>query len=180
MQLDPTQFVVTPAAGRTCGTCTLCCKVFEVPVLSKPAGQWCRHCQTGRGCGIHETRPEHCRAFHCLWISQDFLGPEWKPEIAKFVLTMDPVNRFLLAQMDPGQPGAWKREPYQTQLRRWAAAAQAEGRLVVVFVNRSATIILPDRDVSLGVLGTNDRVVAETVSTPSGPRFEVRKITVAT
>ena len=118
--LDPTKFVVTPAAGRDCGSCTLCCKVFEVPSLNKPVGKWCAHCKPGKGCGIHDTRPEHCRAFYCAWMTEDWLGPEWKPDRAKFVLTIDPATQFLLAQLDPGAPLAWKQSPYYPQFKRWA------------------------------------------------------------
>lgn len=157
--LDPTRYASQPAPGRDCGTCTLCCKVFDVPALSKPAGQWCGHCRPGRGCGIHETRPDHCRSFHCLWMTEGWLGPEWKPERAKMVLTVDPPTRNLLVQVDPGAAAAWRREPYHGQLRRWAAAALPERRHVVVFVNRSATVILPDGDVALGPLGPGDRIV---------------------
>ena len=102
MTYDPAAFVSTPAEGRSCGTCTLCCKVFDVPSLEKPAGQWCKHCLPGRGCGIHETRPQHCRAFHCMWMTAPWLADEWKPERAKFVLTTDPATltfRFAAAKL---------------------------------------------------------------------------------
>ena len=173
--LDPSQFASEPAPGRTCGTCTLCCKVYDVPALEKPAGQWCRHCRPGRGCGIHDARPQHCRAFHCLWMTQSWLGPEWKPERCKFVLTVDPATRFLMAQVDPGNAGAWQKEPYYGQLKRWSAAALAEKRHVLVFVNKSATVVLPDRDVPLGVFEPGDRLVATERPTPNGMIVDVEK-----
>jgi hypothetical protein len=174
--LDPAAFASEPAPGRDCGTCTLCCKVYDVPVLEKVAGRWCSHCRPGQGCGIHATRPDHCRSFHCLWMTQTWIGPEWKPERSKIVLTIDPVNRFLLAQVDPGQPNVWRSEPYYGQLKRWAAGALAEGRHVIVFLNTSATVILPDRDVPLGALGPNDRIVARERRTPQGVTLDVEKI----
>ena len=177
--LNPAEFVSQPAPGRDCGSCTMCCKVFEVPSLEKPMGQWCRHCVQGRGCGIHATRPEHCRSFHCLWMTQDWLGPEWKPDRAKMVLTVDPITRFLLVQLDPGQPAAWKREPYYGQLKRWAAAALNEKRHVVVFLNKSATVVLPDRDVALGQIEPGDRIVARERATPNGRTIEVEKVKAA-
>ncbi len=177
--LDPAQFVSTPAPGRSCGACTLCCKVYDVPALDKPLGQWCRHCRPGRGCDIHETRPDHCRAFHCLWMTQGWLGPEWKPDRAKFVLTVDPVTRFLLVQLDPGNAAAWKREPYYSQLKTWAAAAWRERRHVVVFLNKHATVVLPDRDVPVGEIGPGDRIVARERAGPSGVVIEVEKVRAA-
>ena len=29
---------IEPAPGKSCGSCTMCCKVYPVPVLAKPAG----------------------------------------------------------------------------------------------------------------------------------------------
>lgn len=173
--LDPAAFVVEPAPGRSCGSCTLCCKVFDVPVLDKPAGIWCRHCKPGRGCGIHETRPDHCRAFHCLWMTQTWLGPEWKPEKSKIVLTIDPATRFLFAQVDPGAANAWRTEPFHGQLRQWAAGALAERRHVIVFVNKSATVILPDRDIPLGPIGPGDRIVTRPGMRPGDMTFTVER-----
>lgn len=177
--LDPAQFASTPAPGRACGSCTLCCKVYDVPSLEKPAGQWCGHCKPGRGCGIHETRPTHCRSFHCLWMTATWLGPEWKPDRAKMVLTIDPATRFLFVQVDPGHASAWKREPYYAQLKSWSSAAARERRHVVVFLNKSATVILPDRDVPLGVFEPGDRLVARERPTPSGVTVEVEKVRAA-
>src|SRR4051812_16469014 len=129
--LDPANFASEPAPGRACGACTLCCKVYDVPSLDKPAGQWCRYAKPGRGCGIHETRPQHCRSFHCLWMTQSWLGPEWKPDQAKMVLSIDPATLCLFVQVDPGQPNAWKREPYYRHLKQWAAGALQQRRHVV-------------------------------------------------
>jgi hypothetical protein len=174
--LDPSSFVVEPAPGRACGSCTLCCKVYDVPALAKPAGTWCRHCKPGRGCGIHATRPDHCRAFFCLWMTQTWLGVEWKPERSKMVLTMDPETRFLLVQVDPGTPNAWRGAPYYAQLRKWAEGAVAQGRQVVVFNNKSATVVLPDRDVPLGVIAPGDRIVAQQRQTAAGPVVDIVKV----
>jgi hypothetical protein len=156
--LDPADYVSTPAPGRDCGTCSLCCKVFEVEVLNKPLGQWCPHCTPGKGCGIHETRPAHCRAYHCFWMLAPFLGPEWKPEKARFVLSIDPHTKFLLAQVDPAQPTAWRNEPYYNQLKQWATAGISMGRQVLVFNGKAATVILPDKDVELGVIAPDERI----------------------
>jgi hypothetical protein len=179
LPMDPALFVSQPAPGRACGPCTLCCKVFDVPAVESVAGQWCRHAQLGRGCGIHATRPDHCRAFHCLWMTEGWLGPEWKPDKAKMVLTLDPVTRFLQVQVDPGQAGAWKRAPYYAQLKRWAVSSLAQKRYVLVFVNRQGTVVLPDRDVPLGEFAPGDRLVARERMTPAGLVIDVEKVRAA-
>ena len=57
---------------RECGACNLCCKVIGAPPDSDafigPAGQWCEHCDVGVGCRIHESRPERCRTWTCMWL----------------------------------------------------------------------------------------------------------------
>lgn len=177
--LDPATIVATPATGRACGACTLCCKVYDVPAVESVAGQWCRHTKAGKGCGIHATRPDHCRNFHCLWMTESWLGPEWKPDRAKMVLTLDPVTRFMNVQVDPGQPNGWKREPYYGQLRRWAAASLPLKRHVLVHVNKITTVVLPDRDVLLGTFVDGDRLVARERMTPSGLTADVEKVSLS-
>ena len=43
-----------PVEGKACGSCTMCCKLFEINWLDrpKPAGKWCPHCRPGQGCAI--------------------------------------------------------------------------------------------------------------------------------
>jgi len=174
--LDPATIVAVPAPGRACGSCTLCCKVYHVPAVESPAGRWCRHVRSGGGCGIHAERPDHCRAFHCLWMTEAWIGPEWRPDRAKMVLSLDPVTRFLNVQVDPGQAGAWKRAPYHDQLRRWAAASLPLQRYVLVHVNTLTTVILPDRDVPLGAFAPGDRLVARERMGSAGITADVEKV----
>ncbi|MCA3613270.1 MAG: hypothetical protein IOC55_12780 [Methylobacterium sp.] len=158
---------------KTCGTCTLCCKLFPVPPLEKPAGKWCPHVVQGRGCGIHETRPGLCRAFDCQWLENPDLGPEWKPEIAKFVLSIYPGTNSLAVTVDPGFPGNWRQEPYLRNLRRWAEAALRQGDQVIVLTGGKATAILPDREQELGEIGPGDSIVS--LKGPRGYAVEVRR-----
>lgn len=146
------------AAGRACGACTLCCKVYDVPEAETIAGAWCRHCAPGSGCRIWENRPKQCRDFHCLWLTQDWLGPEWKPDRAKIVFTTDPTGQFLKFQVDPGSPNAWKREPYYSDIKRWAIEGLKHRRCTIVYHNKSATLVLPDREEQIGVIEAGDRL----------------------
>lgn len=154
----------TPQAtipGRTCGSCTQCCRVYEIPALQKPMGVWCQHCTPGRGCNAYDARPEQCQQFYCLWMQATFLGPEWKPDKARFVLTVDAASQFLYVQLDANQPAAWRKQPYYGQLKQWAAAGLQNGRLVIIFLNQAATLVLPDKDVELGVPKPGETILLE-------------------
>jgi hypothetical protein len=109
-------------------------------------------------------------------MTQGFLGPEWKPDQARFVLTVDPATKWLFAQVDPGAAQAWRREPYLGQFRRWAAAGQ---RPVIVFVRKLATAILPDREVALGEVGPEDRLVLREELAGGRPRSTVAKVAIS-
>lgn len=91
------------------------------------------------------------------------------------VLSLDPVSRSMNVQVDPGQPNAWRREPYYSQLRKWAAASLPLKRHVLVHVNKATTVVLPDRDVPLGVFNAGDRLVTSERTSPNGPTIDVRK-----
>jgi hypothetical protein len=57
---------------RTCGECTACCKTHGVRELKKSSGEWCEHCEIGKGCRIYTERPKECGEFKCAWL----LGPK--------------------------------------------------------------------------------------------------------
>jgi hypothetical protein len=148
-------------ALRPCGSCSMCCKVFRVPEFEKPAGQWCRHTVHGKGCAIHETRPEVCRAFFCHWTRNPALDENWRPDRSKVVLYTEAGGRRLVAIVDPGAPRAWTKPPVYAQLKRWAAAAVEADHQVVVFHGMHATVILPDRDVPVGVVEVGDEILVK-------------------
>jgi hypothetical protein len=95
-----------------CGTCNLCCKLLDVPALSKPANQWCTHCDIGTGCRIYEARPEACRDFECMWLESQRekqpLPGELRPDRCKMMLTFSENRRDVFGYCDPGAPDAWK------------------------------------------------------------------------
>jgi hypothetical protein len=145
--------------GRSCGTCSLCCKVYTVKELNKPEGQWCPHVARGTGCNIHETRPHVCRQFYCSWLIDPNLGPEWKPEIARFVISADPKYQALTVSVDPGMPLAWKREPYYSTLKQFSQVFFRIGNKVLVSLRGHITIVLPDSDVPLGIITPGEEIV---------------------
>src|ERR1043166_479040 len=140
--------------GRTCGSCTLCCKVIAVDDFKKPPGVWCPHCIRGKGCGIYETRPTDCRTFFCEWMLESGLGPEWKPERAKFALVMG-EGGHLTAFVDPGFPSAWRQAPYFDAFRRLAAEGMrgSPARIITARIGARGIVILPDREIDVGAVG---------------------------
>jgi hypothetical protein len=48
-----------------------------------------------------------------------------------------------------------------------------------VFLNKSATVILPDRDVPLGIFAPGDRIVARERRTAQGVTVDIEKVAAA-
>jgi hypothetical protein len=118
-------------AGRSCGTCTLCCRLPEIDLFEKPANVWCRHCIEEKGCSIYEDRPSVCRDFLCLWMTDEELGEEWDPSRSHMMIYRQGPQLTLL--VDPDHPEIWRSEPYHTQLRAWASESEPTGGYVIVF-----------------------------------------------
>ena len=107
------------------------------------------------------------------------LGPEWKPDRAKFALLKSAGGRHLTVFADPGNPSAWRRSPYYEHLKHWAAIGvrnTADLHLVDVMVGPRCTVILPDREIEIGDLGPGDMIHLECKPTAAGPVIEAFKI----
>lgn len=159
-------------ADRSCGECSLCCKILGIAALDKPGGKWCSHCRPGRGCTIYEERPEECHTFRCLWLDDFRLGEEWKPTHCKFVIAADVQNSKIDIHADAGSPGAWRREPYISTLRQMAAVVLPRGGMVLAIDGGRSTLILPDRGIDLGVLRQDDQVLVQEVQSANSRRYE--------
>ena len=134
---------------KSCGTCSLCCKVMVVPEINKPAGQWCRHFAKGVGCTIHDARPHACSHFQCYWSISEVLGEEWRPDRAKFVLWSDNEWR-LIVEVDPSTPSAWKREPFYSSLKTWSDTRRPHPFQVLVRAGAGYIVVLPEADIDMG------------------------------
>jgi hypothetical protein len=141
-----------PDPAKNCGTCTLCCKVFDVDWLDKPkpAGRWCHHCKPGKGCAIWQSVPERCADYYCVWRLDPALGPEWKPERARFILTHAHEEAPLAIVLDPGAPDAHRREPYATKLRETALAhLHGRGSTLVIFGGQRRALLMPEGEIPI-------------------------------
>lgn len=85
--------------GRTCGTCVACCVIprIQAPGFTKEAGVMCRHC-SGSACTIHDTRPQPCRTFFCLWRRVATMPDALRPDRTGVMFTIEenptPQNPF--------------------------------------------------------------------------------------
>ncbi|MBM3507529.1 MAG: hypothetical protein FJX64_07375 [Alphaproteobacteria bacterium] len=160
--------------GRTCGSCSLCCKLMNVPELDKPMGQWCRHCKPGTGCTIHATRPQVCRDFFCGYLQSSTLSQDWLPAKAHFIVTGDPSG--IVLYVDPANPDAWKASPFYERIKMWAVEGVPRNRLVTVRVGRRTIAVMPDNDFDLGEMDPGDTIEWEARRGPIGRVYSARKV----
>jgi hypothetical protein len=146
-------------SARTCGDCTLCCKVMAIEELAKPAGSWCPHCKPRRGCLVYADRPGECRTFSCMWLVNELLDESWKPNRSKLVLTTS--DDGIEIRCDPGYPDAWRKEPFRSEIREWAISGETHDVTVVVVAGQRMILVAPDREFDLGIVGPDERIVRE-------------------
>ncbi len=158
--------------ARHCGDCSLCCKVLGIPELEKAKDAWCPNFAAGTGCRIYEDRPASCRNFSCRWLTDASMGPEWKPSVCKMVLDAKP--RMLVVHVDPAVSRPWRAEPYYSVLKRLSAQGLGRSIIVLVIERRRNIVILPDREVDLGLVAAGARIAMERVQTAHGPAWQPR------
>jgi hypothetical protein len=151
----------------------MCCKLPLIKELEKPSDRWCRHAVIGKGCGIYENRPPVCQSFFCQWMLDPRLGPEWKPEKAKFILYVDREKEEVFnVAVDPAFPDAWTKPPFFAAIKNWVSEGAALGRFVIVRVGKRWSAVLPDRIVELG--NVEQGFVLDRTRGPTGKTIELR------
>jgi hypothetical protein len=107
------------------------------------------------------------------------LGPEWKPDRAKFAMAKSAGGKHLTVFADPGNPSAWRRSPYYENIKHWAAQGvrnTADLHLVDVMIGPRCIVILPDREVELGNLGADEAIHLACRATAAGTVIDAFKI----
>ena len=65
----------------------MCCNVFPLPAIDKPAGRWCQLLGPV-GCTVHDLgKPEVCSQYACYWLEHDGLPEESRPDRVGMVVT---------------------------------------------------------------------------------------------
>jgi uncharacterized protein len=115
------------AIGRSCGACTMCCKVLEIEHFEKPAGRLCMHCRPEHGCSAYADRPQVCRDYECLWLTERDIPIALNPNKLGALLMEDPDSDEYQAVCDPSRPMAWR---HPLMFKHLVTKAK-EGRVVV-------------------------------------------------
>lgn len=138
--------------ARTCGDCSLCCKLPSIAVLDKPADTWCPHCKPGHGgCTIYSERPDVCVKFECEWLKGD-VEEIWNPQSSKMICFLSSAGNNMTifnVYVDPGWPKRWREKRYYDRLRQIAAVGRLHRVLVRVQVGSRTWMMLPDREVEV-------------------------------
>ena len=137
---------------RSCGSCTLCCKVLGIDEIKKPRNEWCPHCEKSKGCKIYLERPSECRNFECLWLRMEQVPEALKPQKCKVVLSAEFEGARISAYVDDTFPTAWREKPVLAYLRTLSNSKfkETKNRQVIVRVGKRAIAILPDKEIDLG------------------------------
>lgn len=110
--------------NRSCGGCTLCCKLLPVKEIGKGANTRCKHQQTGVGCRVYNTSPMplSCRVWTCRWLSDPKTANLSRPDRSRYVLDIMPdqiqatnedtgeevVKDVIQVWCDPDHPDAYR------------------------------------------------------------------------
>ena len=160
---------------RSCGTCSLCCKVSAIEALEKPQGQWCPHAHPGRGgCAIHGAHPHECQTYACAWLQRPDLAEDWKPSVSRMVLRIEGPGVFVHVDLD--HPDAWKKEPYYARLKRIAQGLWHGMSNVIVYVGTQLTVVFAEEDLTIGAPAEGDTVTVSYLMTPLSRQPCVRVI----
>lgn len=62
---------------------------------------------------------------------------------------------------DPGFPDAWRKEPFGSQIYKWAEAGELSDVTVLVIVGEKMTLVARNREFDLGVVRSDERIVRE-------------------
>jgi hypothetical protein len=141
--------------GRECGACSMCCYLFDIKAINKPAGKWCPDCKQGcGGCGIYPARPPECRDFACKWLIDKTIPDHWFPRLAKMVIhgpqrREGDVGTTLTIAVDSRFPNRWREQPYFSDIKHIAlrGLSRDEQFFTWVRVGKKEFLILTHREI---------------------------------
>lgn len=89
---------------RSCGTCDMCCNgTFSLPTINGQkveSGKPCYFLNIVSKCTIYEDRPNGCRSYECLWISDESIPDFMKPEKIGGIFDIGTFNEYKYLQLN--------------------------------------------------------------------------------
>ncbi|MEM6913808.1 MAG: hypothetical protein AAF511_07505, partial [Pseudomonadota bacterium] len=135
----------------------------------KPQQTWCANCIVGTGCNVYEGRPSPCREFYCQYLKDAGLSEEWAPKKSKIIIDFESENERLAIHVDEGRKSAWRSEPFYSRILSWARTLTSRGQHVLVWEGTDAIVVLPNREIRLGKIGSNRNLIVKKAASPTGP-----------
>jgi hypothetical protein len=101
---------------------------------------------------------------------------QWFPARSKLVIVSELDGHRIAVHVDPGRPNAWREQPFYDEVKRWSALAAQDRHQVVVCIGNRAIVILPDQDIDLGLIASDERIITIETKGPTGNRLEAMKM----
>lgn len=102
------------------------------------------------------------------------MGEHWYPARAKMVVTSENEGQIVV-RVDGSRPAAWRSEPFYSELKGLSRQLGMTHQILVRTAGRTIAIV-PDRDIDLGIVTDDHRLVTLELNTPAGLRWEVEKM----
>ena len=92
---------------KECGECTTCCELLPIPELQKPESTLCGFCKINVGCSIYKSRPNSCKEFNCVYIQNEEIDLELRPDNCKVMFERVTDTLYLALEL-PRDVGSWR------------------------------------------------------------------------
>jgi hypothetical protein len=89
------------------------------------------------------------------------------------VISFELDNNRVAVHVDPGRVGAWRKEPYYSEIKHWAVSGAKTRGQVIVWQGRDAIAVLPDREKFLGPVREDQFIVTARKRGPGGVELDV-------
>jgi len=92
---------------KECGECTMCCELLPIPELQKPESILCGFCKINKGCSVYKNRPNSCKEFNCVYIQDEDVDLELRPDNSKVMFEKVTDTLYLALEL-PRDIGSWR------------------------------------------------------------------------
>jgi hypothetical protein len=138
--------------GRSCGSCTLCCKILEIEPdylgadevdITKPSGHGASTASRTRGARF--TRPAHAYAVASPACGSSAIGTAWTGSRGAARCCSYPTARAAsLSTSTKSSPAAWRKQPYHTDL-----TAIATTEPVWIYIGDRQILLFRDKELEV-------------------------------